>query len=43
MFTLSKNKQVDEYAIDHSQEILSRFLNLAINRFKWENLPIGLE
>ena len=40
---MSKNKVIDEYAIDHTQEILSRFLNLAINRFKWENLPIGLE
>ena len=34
---------VDEYAIDHTSEILSRFLNLALNRFKWENLPVGLE
>lgn len=40
---MSKNKLVDEYAIDHTSEILSRFLNLALNRFKWENLPEGLE
>ena len=40
---MSKNKAVDEYAIDHTEEILSRFLNLAINRFKWENLPYGIE
>lgn len=40
---MSKNKAIDEYAIDHTAEILSRFLNLAINRFKWENLPLGIE
>ena len=40
---MSKNKRVDEYAIDHTQEIFSRFLNLAINRFTWDNLPTGIE
>lgn len=40
---MSKNKRVDEYAIDHTQEIFSRFLNLAINRFTWDNLPQGIE
>ena len=40
---MSKNKRVDEYAIDHTQEIFSRFLNLAINRFSWDNLPHGIE
>ena len=40
---MSKNKRVDEYAIDHTQEIFSRFLNLAINRFTWDNLPAGIE
>ena len=40
---MSKNKRVDEYAIDHTQEIFSRFLNLAINRFTWDNLPPGIE
>ena len=39
---MSKNKRVDEYAIDHTQEIFNRFLNLAINRFSWEGLPYGL-
>ena len=32
----------DEYAIDHTEEILNRFLNLALNRFTWEGLPAGL-
>ena len=40
---MSKNKRVDEYAIDHTQEIFNRFLNLAINRFTWDNLPTGIE
>ena len=40
---MSKNKPVDEYAIDHTQEIFNRFLNLAINRFTWTNLPPGIE
>ena len=40
---MSKNKRVDEYAIDHTQEIFNRFLNLAINRFSWDNLPTGIE
>ena len=40
MFILSKYDE--EYAIDHTQEILNRFLNLALNRFTWENLPCGL-
>ena len=40
---MSKNKRVDEYAIDHTQEIFNRFLNLAINRFTWDNLPNGIE
>lgn len=40
---MSKNKFIDEYAIDHKDEILSRFINLAINRFKWENLPNGID
>jgi len=40
---VSKNKFIDEYAIDHKDEILSRFINLAINRFKWENLPNGID
>lgn len=32
----------EEYAIDHYNEVLERFLNLAINRFTWENLPAGI-
>jgi hypothetical protein len=31
-----------EYATDHTKELYNRFLNLAINRFKWSNLPPGL-
>ena len=36
------SKYDEEYAIDHTEEILNRFLNLALNRFTWENLPCGL-
>ena len=36
------SKYDEEYAIDHTQEILNRFMNLALNRFTWENLPAGL-
>ena len=36
------SKYDEEYAIDHSQEILNRFLNLALNRFSWDGLPAGL-
>lgn len=31
-----------EYATSHYGEIYNRFLNLAINRFTWKNLPEGL-
>ena len=36
------SKYDEEYAIDHTSEILNRFMNLALNRFTWENLPCGL-
>ena len=36
------SKYAEEYAIDHTTEILNRFMNLALNRFTWENLPAGL-
>ena len=36
------SKEIDEYAIDHTEQILNRFMNLALNRFKWENLPYGI-
>ena len=36
------SKYAEEYAIDHTTEILNRFMNLALNRFTWENLPCGL-
>lgn len=36
------SKDVEEYAIDHTEQILNRFMNLALNRFKWENLPYGI-
>lgn len=29
-------------AINREEEILNEFINLAINRFNWENLPLGL-
>lgn len=31
-----------EYSTDHTQQLYNRFLNLALNRFKWENLPVGI-
>ena len=31
-----------EYSADHTQQLYNRFLNLALNRFKWENLPEGI-
>ena len=31
-----------EYSTDHTQQLYNRFLNLALNRFKWENLPEGI-
>lgn len=30
-------------AIDNIDNIYHRYLNIALNRFKWENLPIGLD
>ena len=36
---MSNNK---EYSTDHTQQLYNRFLNLALNRFKWENLPQGI-
>jgi hypothetical protein len=39
---LSKKKDDKEYARDHTDQLYKRFLNLAINRFKWSNLPPGL-
>lgn len=38
MFTLSKDT-----SINHTDQLYNRFLNLALNRFKWEGLPLGLE
>ena len=32
----------EEYAIDHTEQILSRLFNLALNRFSWEGLPEGM-
>ena len=37
---MSKDKE--EYALEHTNEILNRFMNLALNRFSWEGLPTGL-
>lgn len=39
---MSKYTSIEEYAIDHTDQILNRIINLAINRFEWENLPNGL-
>ena len=37
---MSKDK---DYSIDHTDQLYNRFLNLAINRFTWNNLPHGIE
>lgn len=36
---MSKKK---DYSTNHTQELYNRFLNLALNRFTWENLPPGM-
>lgn len=36
------SNNIEEYAIEHTDQLLNRFMNLALNRFKWENLPKGL-
>lgn len=28
---------------DHTQQLYARFMNLAINRFQWDGLPLGLD
>ena len=33
----------EEYSTNHTEQLYNRFLNLAINRFTWNNLPIGME
>lgn len=35
-------EQFEDTAITRYDEILSEFVNLALNRFEWENLPTGL-
>ena len=37
------NKIETMKAIENKHNIYERFLNIALNRFKWENLPIGLD
>lgn len=32
-----------EYSTNHTEQLYNRFLNLAINRFTWNNLPTGME
>ena len=39
----SETKNIEEFAIDHSEQLLNRFMNLALNRFKWDNLPYGMD
>ena len=36
------NKLDKEYSSNHTQQLYNRFLNLALNRFTWENLPNGI-
>ena len=40
---MSKNKKNKcEYSLEHTDQLYNRFLNLALNRFTWENLPNGI-
>ena len=32
----------EEYSMNHTDQLYSRFLNLALNRFTWSNLPEGI-
>lgn len=32
----------EEYSINHTEQLYNRYLNLAINRFTWNNLPEGI-
>lgn len=31
-----------EYSTNHTEQLYNRYLNLALNRFKWDNLPHGI-
>lgn len=31
-----------EYSVNHTDQLYNRFLNLALNRFTWSNLPAGI-
>ena len=43
MINKSKYKDIDkDSAINREEELLQEFVNLAIKRFKWSNLPKGL-
>lgn len=37
------SKDLKDQSINHVDQLYNRFLNLALNRFKWEGLPPGLE
>ena len=39
---MSRKKEKQEYSINHTEQLYKRFLNLALNRFTWSNLPEGL-
>ena len=39
---MSRKKDKQEYSINHTEQLYNRFLNLALNRFTWSNLPEGL-
>lgn len=39
---MSRKKDKLEYSINHTEQLYNRFLNLALNRFNWSNLPTGL-
>ena len=39
---MSRKKDKMEYSINHTEQLYNRFFNLALNRFTWDNLPMGL-
>ena len=39
---IKKEKENKDYAISRQDDLLSEYVNLAIKRFKWSNLPLGL-
>lgn len=39
---MNKINNEKEYSKNHTEQLYNRFLNLALNRFSWDNLPNGI-